>query len=604
MLRITQSKSASGAKKYYCEQYYKEGHSAALNYYSEQSQAIGRWGGKAANMLKLDGGIQHSDFAKLCDNINPITGKTLTGRNDKDRTVCYDFTFNASKSVSLAYAFGNAEEKEIVLNAFQQSVRETMADIEKDMQARVRAKGKNENRVTGNIAYGEFTHFSTRPIDSIPDPHLHSHCTIFNATFDQEEQKWKAGQFMPLKRDAPYYEAVFHSRLANKLQCAGYAVQRTERAFELVGVDSQTIQKFSRRTKEIEDYAAEHHITNAEHKSRIGAKTREAKRVDVNSQQQEIAWLNRLNDDEWARFQELRQSTAFPAQKNDAANKAVNFSLSHHLERKSVTSGKEILATAIKSSIGEATPEQIERAFEAHSDILTAQQDLRQLITTKQALREEKQLILHATQSKNKFRPINEHYEPQDQQLNDQQRAAVKHALSSPDGVVIITGKAGTGKTTLMKAVKSGICESEKRIFSFAPSSEASRGVQRSEGFENADTVAMLIQNTAKHAELKHQVIWIDEAGMLSNRDMNNVFAIANAHSARVILSGDTRQHSSVYRGDALRILQEEAGIRPVTVSKIQRQKHAEYKEAVKLLADGAVEKGFKKLNHLGGYYA
>ena len=89
----------------------------------------------------------------------------------------------------------------------------------------------------------------------------------------------------------------------------------------------------------------------------------------------------------------------------------------------------------------------------------------------------------------------------------------------------------------------------------FAPSSEASRGVQRSEGFEGADTVARLIMDTRRHGEFKNQVIWVDEAGMLSKCDMNAVLAIANAQSARIILSGDMRQHHSVERGDALRIV-------------------------------------------------
>ena len=187
--------------------------------------------------------------------------------------------------------------------------------------------------------------------------------------------------------------------------------------------------------------------------------------------------------------------------------------------------------------------------------------------------------------------------------MNDQQRAAVRHVLSSTDGIMVITGKAGTGKTTLMKEVKQGIMESGKRIFSFAPSSEASRGVQRSEGFDNADTVATLIQDAALHPELKHQVIWIDEAGMLSNRDMNQVVAIANSQGARIILSGDTKQHTSVERGDALRIIQQKTGIPPITVDKIQRQTNSDYTEAVQLLSHGAVEKGFKKLDQLGAIH-
>jgi conjugative relaxase-like TrwC/TraI family protein len=604
MLRITMNKSAGGAKKYYCEQYYKEGQSAQLEYYSEDHHAIGRWGGKGAKMLGMSGDIAKPDFARMCDNITPFTGKKLTARTDADRTVGYDFTFNASKSVSLAYALGNDLDKKALLDAFQQSVRETMAEVESGMQARVRTSGKNENRLTENIAYGEFTHFTTRPIDGVPDPHLHSHCFVFNATFDGDDKKWKAGQFQQVKQDAPYYEAVFHSKLATKLQGLGYRVERSGNSFELVGIEKNTLDKFSRRTKEIEEYAEAHDITDAQQKSQIGAKTREAKRAPLTAAQQDTHWRSRLTAEELAGIGRLKQAADGNAnQQSNAARAALQFALDHHLERKSVASDKEILATAIRSAVGSATPEQIKQAFHADTDIYTATENLRTFITTKDALKEEKQLIRRCTESRNLFRPINEHYTPQNPQLNDQQRAAVRHALASTDGITIITGKAGTGKTTLMKEVKHGILASGKQIYSFAPSSEASRGVQRSEGFENADTVAKLIQDRALHPELQHQVIWIDEAGMLSNKDMNQVLAIAQAQGARVILSGDTRQHSSVERGDALRIIQQEAGIKPVTVDKIQRQKNTGYREAVNLLSSGGVEKGFKKLDQLGAIH-
>ena len=185
-------------------------------------------------------------------------------------------------------------------------------------------------------------------------------------------------------------------------------------------------------------------------------------------------------------------------------------------------------------------------------------------------------------------------------QLTIEQKKAVSHALSSKDGITIIAGKAGTGKTTLMKEVQAGILESNKQIFAFAPSSEASRVVQKKEGFENAETVAKLIQDKVLHEQLKNQVIWIDEAGTLSNRQMNQVFDIAKQQNARIILTGDTKQHNSVERGDALRTLQTEAGINPVTVSQIQRQKDKKYKEATESLSTGDYQKGFSRLDKMG----
>jgi hypothetical protein len=75
---------------------------------------------------------------------------------------------------------------------------------------------------------------------------------IFNATFDPLEERWKAGQFMNLKADAPFFEAAFNARLADKLTAEGYGIRRTERDFELASVFRELIEKFSKRTLEIE----------------------------------------------------------------------------------------------------------------------------------------------------------------------------------------------------------------------------------------------------------------------------------------------------------------------------------------------------------------
>lgn len=595
------NKSAAGAKKYYSEAYYSEGRSTQLDYYSDKDTVIGKWGGLGAARLGLGDDVCKSDFSLLCDNINPDNNKKLTGRNDKDRTVGYDFTFNASKSVSLAYCFANEQDKREILNAFHESVSDTMKEIESGMQARVRRQGKNENRETGNIIYGEFTHFTTRPIDGVPDPHLHSHCFVFNATYDQKEEKWKAGNFKQINQDAPYYEAYFHSRLAERLEACGYGIEKSRNGFEIIGVDKETLDKFSRRTKEIEEHAKENNITDDRQKAQIGARTRETKRANVDADKELIEWRDRLSGEEHLDLQKLKEKGAREtAGHENAAREALDHSLDHHFERKSVASDKEILATAIKAGIGKATAKEIKREFNACKDIISLKEDGRTFITTRQALAEEKELIAQANALKGCFRPINEGYQTQSEILNDQQKRAVKHALSTTDGVTIIAGKAGTGKTTLMKEVQQGIIEADKTIYPFAPSAEASRVVQRNEGFENAETLAALFQNKEMQNRLKNQVIWVDEAGLVSNRDMNRVFRIAKEQNARLILSGDIRQHNSVERGDALRVMQKYAGIKPVTVDKIQRQKNTDYKQAVKLLSEAKLEKGLKKLESIG----
>src|SRR5205085_2561938 len=103
------------------------------------------------------------------------------------------------------------------------------------------------------------------------------HVFCFNATFDDQEQRWKAGQFADIKRDGPYFQAAFRVRLAGKLQDIGFGIQRKRDDFEIAGVPADVLKRFSRRTSQIEKVAEKLGITDAKRKDGLGAATRERK---------------------------------------------------------------------------------------------------------------------------------------------------------------------------------------------------------------------------------------------------------------------------------------------------------------------------------------
>jgi ATP-dependent exoDNAse (exonuclease V) alpha subunit len=183
--------------------------------------------------------------------------------------------------------------------------------------------------------------------------------------------------------------------------------------------------------------------------------------------------------------------------------------------------------------------------------------------------------------------------------LNASQKAAVSHVLDSRDSVMMIRGVAGTGKTSLMQEAVEAIEENGTRVFAFAPTADASRTVMREAGFADADTVARLLQDRALQQRAAGQLIWIDEAGLLGAKTMAQVFELAERIEARVLLTGDVRQHASVERGAMLRLLETEAGVKVAEVTEIQRQKDR-YKKAIEALSAGRTGEGFQRLDALG----
>jgi conjugative relaxase-like TrwC/TraI family protein len=588
MLRITLNSNAAGAKSYY----------STADYYTEGQELAGIWKGEGAMRLSLEGEVRKDDWDALCDNRDPNTGETLTPRQRTERRVGYDFNFHVPKSVSLVYGLTQDER---ILDAFRASVEATMQDIEAEMKTRVRSGGRNEDRTTGNMVWGEFVHTTARPVDGIPDPHLHAHCFVFNTTWDHEEQRWKAGQFADLKRDAPFFEAVFHSRLARRLEELGLGVERTKKGWELSGLPASALDKYSRRTALIEKEARERGITDAEAKGELGAKTREKKQKDLTFAELQDNWKSRLDEDEWDALRNVRDrigGDALPEDDriaSDAAEKAVE----HCFERSSVVPERKLIAEALKRSVGAASPESVEKLMKGRG-LVIAKRDGRTLATTKAVLDEERGMIDFARKGRGTCRPFRDGpYEFKRNWLNAQQQRAVSHVLDSRDRVTLIRGVAGTGKTTMMQEAVEAIEANGRRVFTFAPSADASRGVLRSEGFADADTVARLLVDQDLQREAQGNVLWIDEAGLLGTRQMAKVFDLAKHIDARVILSGDTRQHGRVERGAALRLLEDEAGLIPAEIRDIRRQKGA-YKEAVKALSDGRTAEGFEQLDRLG----
>jgi conjugative relaxase-like TrwC/TraI family protein len=594
MLIVTPSLSSDRAKRYFGESLKRD------DYYMRGQEVAGEWFGKGAQQLGLVGQVDQESYFALCDNRHPDTAEQLTPRQKTNRRPMYDWTFSAPKAVSVLYECSGDER---ILDAFTKSYRETMVEAEAEMKTRVRKGGKDEDRVTGNMVAAEFTHFTARPVEGQIDPHLHAHCVVFNTTFDEVEDRWKASQQGDLKRDADYWEAAFHSRFAKRLNDLGYATVKDGSSFTLAALPESITEKFSGRRNQIETKAAERGITTAKGKHALGASIREPKQKDVAKDTLRKEWNARLSDAERKALEQVggKGGSDGPI----SPKQAIDYSLEHSFERASAVSEKRLKAEALRYGVGSVLPQDV-AGLAQNEEVIAKERQGQVMATTRKTLKAEVAMLEFARNGHGQFSPLGD-ANAELPGLSEEQRRAARFILGSRDRVVGIRGAAGTGKTTMMKGTIDAIEQNEHgrgaKVFVFAPSAQASRGVLRKDGFANAETLERLLIDEKLQKQMQGGVIWVDEAGLVSSRSMRRLFDVARAQDARVVLSGDYRQHASVEAGDSFRLLESEAGVKLAQLKEIRRQKDPRYKKAVEEISKGTAkgaQKGFDRLDKMG----
>lgn len=173
--------------------------------------------------------------------------------------------------------------------------------------------------------------------------------------------------------------------------------------------------------------------------------------------------------------------------------------------------------------------------------------------------------------------------EKNDLDLASRQKEAVKEAVNN--GMLVVTGGPGTGKTTTINTIIKLFESMEMTVVLAAPTGRASKRMTETSGKE-AKTIHRLLEigyseegdeelgmlfNRNEENPLTAEVIIIDEASMIDITLMNS-FLKAVRKGTRVILVGDIDQLPSVGPGNVLRDIIDSGIVTVVRLNEIFRQ--------------------------------
>ena len=620
MLTISRSLSASQAQTYHA----KEFTSAEQNYWKQDDRALGEWHGKLAGKFGLSGGVDGEHFARLANGQHPITGEQLVrhrivqeywGVDGKtvapvEHRAGWDATFSAPKSVSLTALVGGDDR---VRDAHRQAVNVALNELERYTQARI--GGNSPAETTGQFVAAKFEHDAARPVDGYAAPQLHTHTVIFNVT-ERENGQTRALQERGLFESQQFATAVYQSELTYRLRNLGYDIEAGRSgAPEIRGFSQEYLDASSPRSQQIRDHLEKSGYQGPEAAQIAAHSTRDRKEIHspaevLAAHRQIAAEFGNQADKVVSEARERALVHGHRSDREDSqwiAHQAVTYARNRSFEREAVTDERDLYRDALRRGMSETTYAEVRAGFEARIasgefQIVSGQKhDSGRQFTTAETIRAEREILRQMQQGQGRVEQIMPiqaavaHTEKQ-QHLNAGQKAAAEEILTSRDIVQGLEGKAGVGKTTLLKSVREA---AEKRgyiVEGFAPTSRAANQL-RDAGI-SADTLQGFLARVRQPTPERH-LYMVDESSLASTKQMRD-FLTKLEPGDRVLLIGDTRQHQGVEAGKPFEQLVN-AGMKTTQVDQIVRQRKApELLKAVEHLSRGEIAEGVALLEQQG----
>ncbi len=182
--------------------------------------------------------------------------------------------------------------------------------------------------------------------------------------------------------------------------------------------------------------------------------------------------------------------------------------------------------------------------------------------------------------------------------VTPEQATCLQH-LSQPDGLSIIIGHAGTGKSYLLNAAQSMWQKAGFDVTGMAISGIAAKGLESASGIPS-NTIAYY-QKLRQHDRWplsKKQIVVIDEAGMCDLNALADIVQHVKQAKAKLVLVGDNDQLQPIGPGAPFRALTERAGF--AALSQILRQQDIGDRQATAWLSQGKVSKALQYYHAAG----
>jgi conjugative relaxase-like TrwC/TraI family protein len=579
-------KLGKGQERYYLEKV-AEG---TEDYYSGEGEEPGQWLGDAARELGLSGEVEPDQLVAMLTGMNPATGDPLGLRAVAGNGAVpgFDLTFSAPKSVSLTWALGGKKVSPEVKAAHERSAEVALAYMERDACLTRRRTGDGGREfVNGNgfLAAG-FLHRSSRN----GDPQLHTHVLIANAT------KGPDGKWTRLYHPAIYehaktagyiYEAHLRHELTRRLGVEWQPVRNG--IAEIKGFKDEWLKTFSTRRAEILEAAGADGSARARQVATLA--TRDAKEKGLAPESLRERWHEQAKEiglDRDAIAQTMGREVELAARPTlKQLDREVTAHASHFDRRGAIQAVANSLPNGAPAHEVEAAAD----AFLASDSVVTVAETAKGTrYTTKRIWELERQALEAAERMAREVRGeagelVAARVIASRPTLNPGQREMVRRLLAGHEGIAIVIGEAGTGKSFATVAAAEGWAQAGFELRVAAPTWRAAN-VLSAEGLE-AITVAGLLRDLDR-GELglsPRSVVLVDEAAMVGSEHLARVIGHAEEAGAKLVLVGDPEQLGPIEAGGLFSAIAQRT--EPVHLEDVIRHNHELDRDAAKLIREG-----------------